>query len=338
MAIICKTSASFVALAATLYAGTAHAETLRVGAHLPATTDAGLNIETIAVDELRGAKGSQLAFELKETLGQTRVEGEPWFEIVPMNTSAVNAVIQGSASFQGSVVELQPKEVRECEEKNDDDQCVRYRTDIYECTRTEVSLYPDIEVIGEDGYVIHAVRDELRRAIDSCADAGASPSVNAMGDELIGNFVWQVRTALAPRYLQRDYRILERRKGLRKEDRKAFKAAVKLTKTDENDACDAFKELEANNPAQVSVLFNIAMCQEREGDYSASLATLDRALAVEPKKLMALESVDRVRAWMKAERQLREREANMLARYSEPAPNLAEDGAQPSDPASAEGN
>ncbi|MEL7190575.1 MAG: hypothetical protein AAGK17_13560 [Pseudomonadota bacterium] len=311
-----KYTASFIALAACASSAPAQAETLRLGAHLPAGTDAALDVEAIAVDDLGGSKGSQLAFELKEVLQKARVHDEPWFDVIAIGAGPVDAVIQGGANVDASVIELEPKRERKCDEKDDDGKCIRYRTDVYECTRTEVTFYPDIEVVGQKGRLLYASRDAISREKEICADFGPPPSIREMTDGLVGSFAWRVRNALAPRYYERDYRILERRKGLEKADRKAFKAAVKLTKSDEDAACEAFKALEVNNPTQVSVLFNSAMCHERAGDFDASLAVLERALAVEPKKLMALESVDRVEGWIKAEEQLAKRADILTQRYA----------------------
>lgn len=300
---------------AAITSASAQAETLTVGGHLPATTDVGLDVETIAVDDLSGGMGARLSYELKNALERTRVEDQNWFEIVPLGAEPVDAIIQGSAGIQSSVLQLEPKRERECVEKDKDKKCVRYRTNVYECTRTEVSFFPDIEIVGREGEILYTARNELNRNEDVCADTGSPPSVSAMSDALVSNFAWRVRNALAPRFLSREYRVLERRKGLEKADRKAFKEALRLTKTDENAACEAFQALEAANPQHVSVLFNVAMCQERDGNYETSLATLERALAVEPKKLMALESVDRVQSWIRGEDQLIARAEIMGARY-----------------------
>lgn len=316
-----------LALAAT----PAQAETLSVSAYLPADTDAGLPIEAIAVDDIGGAKGAQLGFELKKALERVRVTGEQWFEIVPLGAAPVDVVIQGSASIQSAVIDLEPKRERKCVEKNDDKKCIRYRTNVYECSRTEVSFYPDIEIVGREGELIYTARNEISRSKEVCADVGSRPSISGMSDALVSNFAWRVRNALAPRFLERDYRILERRKGLAKDDRKAFKQAVKLTKTDENAACDAFKALEANNPQHVSVLFNVAMCHERDGAYEESLATLERALAVEPKKVVALESVDRVDGWLRGIDQLNARAEIMHSRYPELADASEGASAAPAD-------
>ncbi len=302
-----------LALAAT----SVHAETLTVGAHLPASTDAGLEIETISVDTLSGSKGAQLAFELKDALQKARAQNETWFEVVAIGATSVDAVIQGSAGIESSVIELEPKGERKCAKKDEDKKCIRYKTTYYDCSRTEVSFYPDIEIIGRDGAILYAARDEISRSKEVCADTGSPPSISEMSESLVSGFAWRVRTALAPRFLEREYRILERRKGLEKADRKAFKQAVKLTKSDQDAACDAFKSLEASNPQHVSVLFNVAICHERNGEFALSLETLQRALAVEPQKLMALESVDRVDGWMRAEDQLAARVEILNRRYAD---------------------
>nr|WP_298926996.1 tetratricopeptide repeat protein [uncultured Erythrobacter sp.] len=308
---------SAAVLGTVITSGFAHAETISVAGHLPASSDAGLELEVIAIDPLDGNQGGKLGFELKKTLERARVDDDRWFDIAPGRSTPVDAVIQGSADSQSSITQLDDKEVRSCEKKNEDKKCIRYKTTYYDCNRFEVSLYPDIELVGRDGAVLYYERDELTRSEDHCDDSGSRPSRSEMTNGLVRSFAGRVRRALAPRNYSQDYRILERRKGLEKADRNAFKKAVKLTKTNEDAACDAFKAIEINAPTQPSVLFNVALCHERYGEYDLAREAYQRALDASPDKPMTLEAFDRVDNWERGRNQVAMRAEIMAARYAE---------------------
>lgn len=314
-------SVSVAAVLGAAIAGTiAHAETISVEGYLPAATDAGLRLEVIAVDPIDGNQGAKLGFELKQALERAHVDGEAWFDVAPGSNTPVDAIIQGAADSQSSITQLDDKEVRSCKKKDDDGDCVRYETIIYECNRFEVSLYPDIELVSREGEVLYYERDELSRVVDHCDDAGAGPSRSEMANGLIRSFADRVRRALAPRNYSQDYRILERRKGLGKGERNAFKRAVRLTKSDEDAACEAFRALEVTAPQQASVLYNVALCHERFGDYAMARQTYQRALDVSPDKPMTLEAFDRVDNWEQGRNQVFMRAEIMVARFSEEDP------------------
>ncbi|MCK0128663.1 tetratricopeptide repeat protein [Erythrobacter sp. F6033] len=307
------------ALAAMMTTGLAQAETISVEGYLPASSDAGIELEVIAVDPLDGNQGGKLGFELKKVLERAGVDNNRWFDVAPGRNTPVDAVIQGSADSQSSITQLEDKEVRSCEKKNEDKKCILYKTTYYDCNRFEVSLYPDIELVGRDGEVLYYERDELSRTEDHCDDSGSRPSRSEMTNGLVRSFANRVRRALAPRTYRQDYRILERRKGLEKADRNAFKAAVKLTKSNEDAACEAFKAIELHAPDHASVLFNVALCYERFGDYDMARETYQRALNASPDKPMTLEAFDRVDSWERGRNQVAMRAEIIAARYAEPA-------------------
>lgn len=321
MAMRARATTGAVAVSVSLLASAAQAETIAVEGYFPATSDAGIELEVIGIDPLDGGQGSKLGFALKRALEQVRVDGETWFDIPASRNAAVDAVIQGAADDQSSITEIEDKEVRSCVRKDEDKKCIRYKTTFYACSRYTVSLYPDIELVSREGEVLYSARDEMTRSRDHCTDESSRPSQRAMLDDLVDSFAGRVRRALAPRFHRADYRILERRKGLEKADRKAFKDAIKMTKSNEDAACEAFNALEPANPAQASVLYNIALCHERFGEYEAARATYERALAAEPDKPMTLEAFSRVDGWMRGREQLAMRAEIMAARYADAAAN-----------------
>ena len=311
------------------FAAPAMAEPIASGGYYPANSDAGLGLETITVDPIDGPEGAKVAYELKQALDGLTIDGEQWFEIVPSDFAAVDAVIRGSADSSSSITELDDKKVTRCVEKDDDGKCVRNKVSYYSCSRYSVTFYPDIEILRPDGSVLHSVRDEARRSTDYCSDEDSRPSVQRMGDRLIENFASTMRHTLAPRFRSSDYRLLERRKGLEKADRKQFKQGLKLTKTDEKAACEVFKGMVESNPQQVSVLFNVGLCHEAAGDYTLAEVFYRRAWDVEPDKWMTDDALKRIAKQQQAEEQFAQRAEILAARYAEaeaeePASDLAD--------------
>ena len=299
------------------------AETINSGGYYPANSDAGLGLETIVVESIDGDEGAQATFELKRALDGLQIDGEQWFEVVPVDFEAADAFIRGSAETSSSVTDLEDKKVTTCVEKDDDGKCLRNKVSFYSCSRYSVTFYPDIEILRPDGSVLYSMRDEDRSSADYCNDEDSRPSLQRMGDRLVENFASQVRHSLAPRFRRSDYRVLERRKGLEKADRKLFKQALKLTKSDEDAACEVFKGLEANNPQQVSVLFNIGLCHEAAGDYALAEEFYQRALDVEPNKWETAEAMKRIDQQNAAEEQFAARAEILQARYAGTDPSVA---------------
>ena len=89
-----------------------------------------------------------------------------------------------------------------------------------------------------------------------------------------------------------------------KPDQTAFKAALKLTKNDVAGACRAFAALEASNPQNITVLFNIGLCSESEGALEEAAARYEAVLALSPRKLEPQEGLARIASRRRAERQL----------------------------------
>ena len=295
----------------------AAAEVIAAGGYSPATSDAGLGIETIAVERIDGSDGSKVTFELKEALDGLRLDDEQWFEIVPTSAEYVDATFRGSADSNSSITELDDKKVTTCAEKDEDGDCIRNKVSYYSCSSYEVSLRYDIELIGSDGLVLYSVRDEDSSSRDYCTDEDSRPSVQRMTDRLAEALATRTRRALAPRFFRSDYRLLERRKGLEKADRKLFKQGLKLTKSDAEAACQVFEGLEANNPEQVSVLFNIGLCHESRRDFATAETYYARAESIEPGKWMTSESLERVAKRIQAEEQFARRKDILETRYAE---------------------
>ena len=165
-------------------------------------------------------------------------------------------------------------------------------------------MSPDVRIATRDGRRLYAKSDFLSTAQTYCADSYSQPSADEMLDGLVQQFARNVRLDLAPEYRNEGIRVLESRSGIAKADRKAFREAIKLTKNDPYGACLGFKALEAGNPDDVSVLFNIGLCHEGEDDLDTAETFYRRVLAVEPGKDYAEAGLRRIASRRRADTQM----------------------------------
>jgi tetratricopeptide (TPR) repeat protein len=305
----------------------AQAETLPVSGIYAAGEDAPSEVKLIALGNFGGRAGERLALAIDGELRRAVIDGEPWFDITfdsrggerysiddregtlgPSGEILVDggpqAIMRGYASVEVGESDSGTKEVEECIRRDDDDKCVERGKVIYDCFDLNVALRPDVRLARIDGRLLYSRTDRLIASRRFCEDERSTPSVDGMLQGLIDQFAWTVRYDLAPSYLSQGYRVMESRKGIAKPDRKVFGNAVKLTKNDPLGACLAFAALEESNPQDVSVLFNVGLCEEGQGNLDQAAGYYRRVLALEPGKDYAEDGLRRIASRRRAERQL----------------------------------
>lgn len=318
-------SGVLVTVSAALMASGASAETLPVAGVYAANEDAAAEVNRIVIDTFGGEIGERLAFATEDRLRTSYVGGEPWFDVslngrrtnvvVIINNersegqrgaqddAAREAVLRGTTSLDVTDEASGTKDVRECVERDAKDKCIRRETLTYKCRTRAVMLRPDMRLIAGDGRTVYAMRDQRRAEQRYCADEQGEPSTNEMIEALVEEIAAQVRFDLVPVERAEDVRVLESRSGIIKEDRNAFRDAVKLVNRDPYGACQAFAALEANNLQDVSVLFNIGLCHESEGDLGVAKEYYSRALAISSKDY-AVAGMDRIASRYRAQEQM----------------------------------
>lgn len=318
-------------MAALVALGAAHgasAETITVEGVYSARADLPPDLELIVIDQLQGDLGQDLELALTDRLGNVIIRGEPYFNIITPSalrdakvqvegedgtiTShplAADAELRGSVRSEVIEREVEPKKKRECVRRDNDDKCVERREVRIECRELSVRVDPRLLLTGAFGEQLYS-HSEPRVAIERfCADSDYVPSILDMENSLIDAMADDIRRDLAPIERREGIRVMESRKNLRKEDRKPFRNAVKLTDDNEELACDGFESFEATNPTHVSVLFNIGLCRESAGRLEDALEYYDRALMADPGRDYPTDGIRSVRSRMRAEEQLALRDA-----------------------------
>ena len=250
------------------------------------------------------------------------IQGRPWFDLTfsepPRGTTytydrdadpaayrgGADAVMRGIAEVEWRDREDGTKEVEECVLRDDRGKCTEKKKVFVPCRMREVTLRPEVRLVAREGDLLYGKGDQLTTSRRFCKDEEGTPSVDSMVEELARQFADQVRFDLAPVQRYETIRVLESREGMSKADQTAFKAALRLTKNDPAGACRAFEALQASNPQSVTVLFNIGLCREGEGDLGAAARLYQDALAISPRKLEPQEGLGRIASRERAERQL----------------------------------
>lgn len=285
------------------------AETLPIEGVYAARSDAALTTKTIAVDAFTGDEGPALEFAIKDALQAIEFERSgPWFEIVPTDGDDVQAVLRGSASYELFEERLESKRETKCLKKNEDKECIKERVSYIPCYRLSLRYFPEVRLMAVDGRDLYAHSTSQEASRSYCEDDTNVPSANSLLKRMHERVARGMRLTLAPVRRYENVRVLESRKSLNREDRKPFKQAVKMTKHDVLGACLAFRELEDRNPQHVSVLFNVGLCHENEGDLLTARGYYERALQVEPGKSYPQVGLSRISDRMLATEQFAMRE------------------------------
>lgn len=262
-----------LAAACAVSSGAVRAEQLAVEGVYAARTDGGRGVTEISIEPIRGREGIALENALADQLGSARIYGEQYFRIVPSSfdnegSEPGHAELRGFANsrvYDASDGEIERTRcLRKIKHEDGEKECVESVTAVYECRRLHVEFRPDVALFSDEG-ALYQRQDSFVNSERYCADSSYIPSAEAIIEPMISRFARAVRLDLAPKQRFDRIRILESRSGLERSDRRAFKNAIKLTKTDPVGACIAFEDILSRNPYQRSALYNAALCREADG-------------------------------------------------------------------------
>jgi hypothetical protein len=254
---------TFVACCAALWGAAAAAETLPVSGVYPAGNDAAAALRSIAVERFGGEEGQQVGIAAADRLRAVTIDDEPYFRVVPEGSRA-DAVLQGTAAAESSRRDSSPREENVCVERDEDRDCIRREKRKIPCWELVVQLDTTIRLIRTDGAVVYALNSEDEQPQRFC-EGEERPSRERLIRTLAERQADRLRSDFAPVQRSEQVRVMEDRDGLSRDDGRAFRAAVQLTKTDRGAACNAWAALEPGNPGHPSVLFNLGLCEESQG-------------------------------------------------------------------------
>lgn len=282
----------------------AMAETLQIHGVYPAGNGDAAEISSIGVREFGGIDGPMLSIKVADALRNATIDGQSYFNIGPASLlRGADAVLSGSVSTDVDIRRATAKEVTKCVKRDDKNKCIERRKVQVRCQQMHLSARPTLRLVSANGRLIHSDNEPVSRQLRFCADQ-ARPSVDPMVEELLNEIATRLRFALAPQQRVEDVRVLETRKGMDKGPGNDFRDAIRMTKSDEGVACDAFVGLEPTIGEHVSLLFNIGLCAEARGDFDTASDYYRRAIQADPSKSYAGEGLERIRQRIRAEQQL----------------------------------
>lgn len=260
-------SAALLSLAAP-----ATAETLTINAGDPAAADV-TDLLSISVERFEGEDGAAFAQALEAELAAATFHGSRFYRIVaPESGAPTDALVTGTV--RASVDETPVIEKRRrCTEYDpaDKKKCIKEIDVDIRCRRRSAAVATTVRLVAiADGSIRHTRPLNARDHVTVCPDRSAPPSVEDYFAATFRGQVRAIRDDLAPRSYSADVRVDENTKGLTKPAQAAFKAAVRLTKTDQNGACAAWTALARDAEPTAALAFNLGLCEEMEGDLDAA--------------------------------------------------------------------
>jgi hypothetical protein len=268
---------AIVAGCAAVWSTGAVAETLPVSGVYPAGNDAAAALASIAVERFGGDDGQQVGIAAADRLRAVTIDGEPYFRVVPEGTRA-DAVLQGVAVAESSRRDSSPREEEVCVERDEDRDCIRKEKRRIPCWELVVRLDTTVRLVRTSGDVVYALDSEDELPQRFC-EGDERPSRERMIRTLAERQADRLRGEFAPEQRSEQVRVMEDRDGLSRDDGRAFRSAVQLTKTDRAAACAAWGALEAGNIDHPSVLFNLGLCEESAGRLREAHDYYQRVLA-----------------------------------------------------------
>lgn len=317
-----------IGVAAILATSSAAAETIQTRGVYAANIDLPADIQLITIERFRGDLGQDVELALTHVLGSVLIRSEPYFDLITpgvlqkavvevegQDGTITSRPLVADADMRGTVRseeierDVEPRIDRECIARDKDGDCTERREIRIQCRELSVRVDPRILLIASDGLQVYSYSTSQTRSERYCADDGSIPSSLGMANDLVDQIVVNIRRDLAPTESVRNIRVMERRRDIRREDRDAFRDAVRATQSDVGAACAGFMALEGANPTNVSLLFNIGLCFESTADLNDAENYYRRALELDPGRDYPTRGLRRVNSRMRAE-------ANLAARGS----------------------
>lgn len=297
-----RVAALMMALAVAVAPVPTLAETLAVDGLYPARVPGAAQVESLVVERFGGREGRELSFALEGMLAELSLYGQPYFRIVAERSSApAEAILSGIAN---AGIENQPVEEtrKECAERDGDNKCLREEEVKIRCQRRIVTLNPSLRMARlDDGGIVYQRQIFQRDEVVTCPDRPANRSLPDTVSMLIGNVVAEARLDLAPVYRRDAIRVLEARKGLNKDQANRFRDALKATARNPQAACDIWQAIDAEVPAQSSIVFNLALCAEQRGALDEAVQHYREAQTLLPRERAIDTAIDRILARRAAE-------------------------------------
>lgn len=276
------------AVTMTALAAPAAAESVKLDGTFVADAREVAMMRSIAVGRFDGRDGASFALALERTLANTQ---PPYFEIVATGRGRADAIVTGAVST-GVQVSDWTKTEQKCAEKDAGGKCTRKEDVKTPCKRRVIDLTVDVRVAGDR--LLYSASKPKRDELSWCQGQQPYRTVETAVRAMIDQTAQEIAAAFVPQ--RRDYsvRFRESTRGLPKDQERPFKAAVKQSQRDLSAACAAWTAIDAAAPNHPSVVFDLGLCAEAEGDLARAATLYARAAALMDRGNEAEEGADRI--------------------------------------------
>ncbi len=249
-------------------AGPASAESIEMTGTFAASAREVGRLPSLTVERFAGRDGQALSLQLERLL---MTNGH--FRLSP---SGGDGLVSGAVS--ASVQEMPYRDRRkECAEKVEK-KCVREIEYDVRCTRRSIDLNVDVRVADRaTDRIIYTAPITRVTGVNWCENGTPPGSPDQVIRGMIDSVARELAASFAPRTEPYRVKVLENDKGMSKEQKAAFKAAVKSTKRDVAGACAAWAALDRDLPNHPSVTYDLGICAEATGDLAGAEKLYSRA-------------------------------------------------------------
>lgn len=217
----------------------------------------------------------------------------------------VDAIVGGAVLGDRVSDSVYTRERRRCAARNDDGDCVEYRTYVIECWNVRVDVDARVLLVAVPGAQT-LFNDVLRgdSAMSYCEDEALPHTVDQLVLYAIADAARPVRELFVP-HEQVVHAPFQRPGNTLSESQSAgFQQAYDLAGQDRlGEACEIWRNLESEGLRTPGLVYNIGLCAELTSNLEAALALYDEAIS-----LSAEEFRDANRARGRVIVQMRERE------------------------------
>lgn len=251
-----------------LFSGPAWAETLRIGGIYPAGDPDVAGVKSISISNILGSDGDALAAEVEAQLTSVVLNNEQYFTVIAPGGGRADANLSGNVK-----ITVEPSQVvqsqRVCVVENYKGKCVQYETQKVRCDRRVIVFTATARLTRTTTkQLLYSATKPDKRDIIECPDGSIGETNEEAVAIMIKAAASSMRYDLAPTYREERVRLVEDDEGLDKELAKRFKSAIKLTKKNEDKACEALQALRGLSQDNISIIYNVALCAEKQNKFS----------------------------------------------------------------------
>ena len=295
-----------IVAAATVLAASGCAQQLMVPVQMPAASVDAMHLKTVSVAQIEGDRYGAVADAVEQFLTQLRVDQRPWFRVIHptsgrwsrqaealrASTASDFAVYTGQVTQWETPSERYTKQGRRCVTRKSGGgffkKCLRWEPYQVSCLKRAALFGANIKAISaRTGQVVHSVDINASVGDSGCGDriAAVAPATQMM-KQAVNSAIAKLNCEFAPCVMKQKLQLMSDTSGLSTPEAKtrfssAYDYTIKSKGQGLKAACSEWIKLaEVKREETVPLLFNVASCNEVNGEFDQAMTYLNRAKAM----------------------------------------------------------